>query len=179
MTRVHANGFPKSGNHALVKALQLLGLPCMVQHVPWSEEMAYRDAPRVFVVRDPRDVVVSMLRMKGQPVTPGMFLTRVRQWGDEGAGSLVEALAAFEGWLHDPTTERVSFEALRRSDAELRRLAAALGVPYLAGAWEALPGLTRTWNATPSDHRAIWTPEVEDGWQAAGGPALLARWGYA
>lgn len=176
MIRVHANGFPKHGNHALVKALQLLGVPCRVQHIPWSEEMAYRDAPRVFVVRDPRDAVVSMLRMKGQPVTPGTVLTRLRQWGDEEAGTLAEAMAAFEGWLDDPATLVVRLGALRASDAEMRRIAAWLGVPYLAGAWEALPGLTMTWNDTASDHRPVWTPEVEAGWREIGGPALLARW---
>lgn len=179
MKKVHANGFPKHGNHALVKALQLLGCPCLVQHVPWREEMAYRDAPRVFVTRDPRDAVVSMLRMKKLSVTPGMVLTRLRQYKDDESGTLAEVMAEMEGWLTDPATLVVRFEDLKRSDAEMRRIAAWLKVPYLEGAWEQLPGLTMTWNAEPSDHRPFWTPEVEAGWQAIGGPALLARWGYA
>jgi len=176
--KVHANGFPKMGNHALVKALQLLGCPCIVQHVPWREEMGYRDAPRLFIVRDPRDAVVSMLRMKKLPVTPGMVMTRLRQYRDDESGTLVEVMAEMEGWLTDPTTLVVHFEDLKKSDAEMRRIAAWLGIPYLEGAWEELPGLTMTYNTVPSDHKTVWTADVEAIWQDIGGPALLARWGY-
>lgn len=177
----HATGFPKHGNHALVKALQLLGCPARVRHIPWAEESAYRDAPRVFIMRDPRDAIISMLRMHRHPVTPGMFLTWFRAWrtddGPEGV-PLALAMAEYEGWLTDPDTLVVRFEDLKADSQALRRIAAHIGVPYLEGAWESLPGLTRTWNDTPSDYRIIWTPEIEAAWNAEGGSALLARWGY-
>lgn len=186
MIWAHTTGFPKCGNHALVKALQLIGIPvpggigAEVRHIPWVEEAAYRDAPRLIVTRDPRPAIVSWLRMKEQPVTPGTVITRLRQWSPDVPGeSLPEGLAHYEGWLTDPSTLVVRYEALIASDAEMRRIAAWLGVPYHAGAFDQLPGGTRTWNAVHSDHRPVWTPDVEDAWQALGGADVLKRWGYA
>lgn len=176
MTRVHLTGFPKHGNHALAKAVQLLGVPCQVIHIPWSEEMAYRDAPRLMIVRDLRDALVSWLRMKQLPVTPGMVMTRLRQWADDESGTLVEQLAKYEGWLDDPTTLKVKYESLVETPLIMQWIADHLGVPYPAGAWEQLAGGTRTWNRIPSDYEPVWTPDVEQVWQEIGGPAALERW---
>lgn len=167
------NGFPKAGNHALVKACQLLGQPCAVEHI------VYADKPEgafVFIRRDPRNIVLSWLRFQGKPVEPGLFITHFRAFQN---ASLVEEMAAYEGWLTDPDTLVVRYEDLIASDAEMRRIAAALGVPYLEGAFEALPGLTRTWNAQHANYATFWTPDVEAVWAAEGGPELLERWGYA
>lgn len=169
---VTTNGFPKCGNHALVKALQLLGQPCQVQHLPFGQVI---EGPHVFIRRDPRNVVCSWIRFNGQPVTPGMFITAFRRFQDR---PLVAEMAEYEGWLTDSSTLVVSYEALIADDAEMRRIADHLGVPYISGAFEALPGLTKTWFAAHSDYRTIWTPEVEAVWSAEGGPELLARWGY-
>lgn len=168
---VTTTGFAKSGNHALVKAVQLLGQPCSVDHIEYAGPIGQH----VFIKRDPRNVVCSWLRFNGQPVTPGMFITAFRLFQ---TGALVDELAAYEGWLSDPGTLVVSYEDLTASDAEMRRIAAYLGVPYIEGAFADLEGLTATWFAQHSDYRTIWTPEVEAVWVAEGGPALLARWGY-
>lgn len=176
MTRVHLTGFPKHGNHALAKAVQLLGVPCQVTHIPWSEEMGYRDAPRLMIVRDLRDGLVSWLRMKKLPLTPGMVMARLRQWADDESGTLVEQLAHYEGWLTDPATFRVSYERLNVTATEMQRIAEHLDVSYPRDAWGSLWGGTRTWNAVHSDHRPLWTPEVEAVWQEIGGPAALERW---
>lgn len=169
---VTANGFPKSGNHALVKALQLLGQPCAVNHLPFGEQVAEK---HVFIKRDPRNVICSWLRFRGQPVTAGMFLTVFRRFQER---SLIDEMADYEGWLSDPATLVVRYEGLIESDAAMHSIAEYLGVPYLAGAFEALPGMTRTWYADHSDYQTIWMPEVESAWNAEGGPDLLARWGY-
>lgn len=169
---VTTSGFPKSGNHALVKAVQLLGQPCRVEHLPFGEPVGDK---HIFIRRDPRNIVCSWLRFQGHPVTPGMFLTAFRRFQER---SLVEEMAGYEGWLTDASTLFVRYENLIASDAEMRLIASYLGVPYLAGAFEALPGLTRTWFAEHSDYRGIWTPEVEAAWHAEGGAELLARWGY-
>lgn len=169
---VTTNGFPKSGNHALVKAVQLLGAPCEVNHIPFGSEVKDK---HVFIKRDPRNVLCSWLRFNGQPVTPGMLITSFRRFQDR---SLVEEMAEFEGWLTDSNTLVVAYEDLISSSAEMQRIADYLDTPYINGAFEALPGLTRTWFAEHSDYRAIWTPEVEAAWVAEGGPELLARWGY-
>lgn len=168
---VTTSGFAKSGNHALVKAVQLLGQPCSVEHIPYSGPVG----PHIFIKRDPRNVVCSWLRFNGHPVTPGMFITAFRLFQTR---SLVEELAAYGGWLSDPQTLVVSYEALIASDAEMRRIAAYLDTPWIDGAFDELEGLTATWFAQHSDYRTIWTPEVDAVWAAEGGPALLARWGY-
>ena len=167
------NGFPKAGNHALVKACQLLGQPCSVEHIAYAGKPA---GACVFIKRDPRNIVLSWLRFQNQPVTPGMFITHFRTFQ---TASLVEEMAAYEGWLTDPDTLVVRYEDLIASDAPMRRIAAYLGVPYIDGAFEHLPGLTRTWHADHSDYAAFWTPGVEKVWRKEGGPELLARWGYA
>ena len=169
---VTTNGFPKSGNHALVKAVQLLGVPCDVAHITFGRPV---EAKHVFIKRDPRNVLCSWLRFNGQPVTPGMFITAIRKFQDR---PLVDEMAEFEGWLTDENTLVVSYEALISSATELERIADYLATPYIYGAFEALPGMTRTWFADHSDFRAIWTPEVEAVWQAEGGPELLKRWDY-
>lgn len=166
---VTTNGFPKSGNHALVKAVQLLGQPCRINHIPFGGEVGEK---HIFIKRDPRNIVCSWLRFEGKPVTPGMFLTAFRDFMDR---PLVDAMADYAGWLAGFV---VRYEDLIASDAELRRIADYLGVPYIDGAFEALPGLTRTWFAEHSDYRTIWTPEVEAAWGAEGGNELLTAWGY-
>lgn len=166
---ITTNGFPKSGNHALVKATQLLGQPCQVNHIKHGEAVEY---PHIFIKRDPRNVICSWLRFNGQPVTPGMFLSAFRKFQER---SLVDEMADYEGWLAGFV---VRYEDLIASDAEMRRIAEYLAVPYIDGAFEALPGMTRTWFADHSDYTTIWTPEVATAWAAEGGHELLARWGY-
>lgn len=169
---VTTNGFPKSGNHALVKAVQLLGEPCQVNHIPFGEPI--EAGKRIFIKRDPRNVICSWLRFNGLPVTLGMFITAFRKFQ---ACSLIEEMAEYEGWLTDANTLVVRYEDLIVSADCMKAIADYLGVPYLDGAFEALPGLTRTWYAEHSDWRGIWTAEVDAVWAAEGGPELLARWG--
>lgn len=168
---VYANGFPKAGNHALVKALQLLGVPCEVHHRPFSEGPP--EGTHVFVKRDPRNVIVSWLRWQHHPVTPGMFLTAFRRFQDR---SLVEEMADYEPWLADGAYV-VCFEDLVGAEATLRELAEHVGAPYFEGAFEQLPGLTQTWSGQLSDYRTLW-PKVRAAWRAEGGNGLLQRWGY-
>lgn len=166
------NGFPKSGNHALVKACELLGIPAEVQHRPYETGAG----PCLFIKRDPRNILVSWLRFHGKEVTPGMFLSAFRYFQED---TLIAEMAAYEGWLSDRDTLVVSFESLIASPVDMIRIAARVGVPYLGGAWDHLPGLTRTWHAVHSDYRdIIWTPDVRKAWDAEGGGELLARWGY-
>lgn len=169
---VTVNGFPKAGNHALAKAVQLLGVPCDVCHLPFGEKV---ETKHIFIKRDPRNVVCSWLRFNGQPVTPGTFLAAFRRFQER---SLVEEMAEYEGWLTDEKTLVVSYEALIDNEAEMRRIAEYLATPYFAGAFETLPGMTKTWFPQHSNYEDIWTVDVEAAWVAEGGPALLTRWGY-
>jgi hypothetical protein len=171
--RVVPNGYPKMGNHALVKALQLLGEPCEVAHIPYGQPLP--PGQHILVVRDPRNALISWIRFQGKPVTPGMVVSTFRHVED---ASYHDALARYEGWLTDPDTMVVRFEHLIVSDAEMRRIATALGISYLDGAFEALPGLTHTWTGQLSDYRTIWSLDLEARWQAEGGSDILRVWGY-
>jgi hypothetical protein len=168
------NGFPKSGNHALVKAVQLLGQPCQVSHIPFSSE-GLDNTHRIFIKRDPRNIVCSWLRFNNKPVTPGMFISAFRQFQSV---SLCEEMAEYAGWLAEPNTLIVKYEDLIATDMEMRRIAAYLGVPYIPGAFENLPGLTRTWYSNHSDYNTIWTSDVDIVWANEGGAELLKTWGY-
>lgn len=174
MIRLCTHGFPKSGNHALVKACQLLGVPCEVEHRAFADGLPPGTTHDVFIYRDPRNIIVSKLREDGQPVTPGMFVQKFRRFRD---ASLKAELAAYQPWRQHAGW-RVRYEALVASATTMEGIALYLGVPYLPGAWQELPGLTRTWTGQPSDYRTIWTPEVEQAWAHEGGPELLAAWGY-
>lgn len=173
MEKVTINGFPKHGNHPLVKGVQLLGVPCQVNHIPFGEPV---EGKHIFIKRDPRNALVAWLKMNGQPPAAGTFLSAFRQFQ---SASLVEEMAAYEGWLSDPDTLVVRYEDLIANDDELRAIAAFIGTPYIEGAFENLPGLTRTWTGPiHSDYRTIWAAEIQTDWITEGGPGLLARWGY-
>lgn len=169
---ITTSGFPKSGCHALAKACQLLGQPCRPEHLPFGSAV---QTPHLFIKRDPRNLLVSWLRFTAQPVTPGMTITAFRRFQTR---PLVEEMAEYQGWLTDPGTLVVRYEDLIADDTEMRRIALHLGVPYIEGAWEALPRLTYSWRWPHSTWRTVWTPEVDAVWQAEGGPELMAAWGY-
>lgn len=168
------HGFPKSGTHALVKACQLLGVPCDVEHRPFVDGLPPGTTHDVFIYRDPRNILVSKLREEGQPLTPGMIIQKFRRFQ---TASLRAELQAYHPWLKSAGW-RVRFEDLVASATAMEGLALYLGVPYIAGAFAELPGLTRTYNTVTSDYRTVWTPEVEHAWTHEGGPELLAAWGY-
>jgi len=200
MRSVITNGFPKTGNHALVRACELLAIPAQVRHDSYDDivlieggfddygqiktgsitrkRIELEDEPNVIHIRrDPRNILVSWLRMERKPVTQGTFLAAFRKFQ---LGSLIEDMATFEPWL-DRAGLNVSYEDLIASDKEMRRIAEFAGVPYIDGSWEDLPATTNTtytWNADHSDYRTVWTPLVRDGWNSEGGKELLERWGY-
>jgi len=169
---VFCNGFPKSGTHALQKAVRSIGVPADVNHRTYAEGLPEGTTHNVFIKRDPRNVVVSWLRWGQQQVTPGSFLAAFRKFQD---GPLVNEMAQFEPWLAEAHVVR--FEDLIANDSALRGIAHWIGVPYIEGAWEGLPNHTMTWNDEPSDYRPLW-PQVMTAWYAEGGGELLSRWGY-
>jgi hypothetical protein len=121
-------------------------------------------------------MVVSWLRWTGRPVAAESFIAALSKFY---SGQLFsQELSGFQGWLTDPDTLVVSYESLMANDLEMRRIADYCGVPYVAGAFEHLPGETRTWRDGRSDHRLVWSQDVEKAWVAQGGVEILAAWGY-
>lgn len=170
------NGFPKSGSHLLVRACELLGVPASVRHIPFSEGVPEDTTHHIFIKRNPRDLPISLLRWKNLPVTVGMYLTKYRLFMSY---PLRTEMLEYADWLTDANTFVVSFEALLRDDAELRRIAEYLGVPYIDGAFEDLPGFTVTWiDGNHADHRSIWCDQIEQAWQLEGGAEIQATFGY-
>ena len=138
----------------------------------------HNHAHHIHIRRDPRNVLMSMLRYTKRTVSPGTFLTAFRSFELSGSTSLVDQMAGYEPWLSDPDTLNIKYEDLVSSDAVMRAIATHIGVPYLDGAFEDLPGWTITWNDVPSDYTEVWTPLVQEAWAAEGGNELLERWGY-
>lgn len=162
------NGAPKMGNHALWKACELLGIVTDgVRHEAYAEAEPGR---RLFTRRDPRNALVSWVRFSNLPVTQGTLISAMADY--------LPQLPQYEGWLTAPGVLVVAFERLVADDQQMREIASFAGVPYLDDAWPNLPDHTKTWTGRLSDWREHWAPAVDDAWVAAGGPALLERWGY-
>ncbi len=179
------NGFPKAGNHAGMKACELLGVPAKVTHMPFIRPRTEGTPTQVglplgvtkhiFIIRDPRNILISWIRFMGKQVTPGMFMAYFHKFQER---SLQEEMLEYRSWLGEANTLVVKYEDLIKDDREMRRIAAYLEVPYIEGSFEKLPGFTMTWNDEHSDWKKLWTLELAKAWNKAGGWKLQAEWGY-
>lgn len=169
---IRAHGHPKHGCHMLTKAVELLGVPCSVEHIKHADKPAGDKS--VFIKRDPRNALVSWLRFRGITVAQGTLITAMQ---DFDGMPYAQSLSEYAGWLSEPGVHVVEFEALRTNEQTLRDIAAYLGVPYLDDAFQSLPGGTFTWTGSLSDYRPLWTPAVQAAWDEHC-PGVLAAWGY-
>lgn len=163
--KIYANGFPKTGTHALKKAIELLGCEAELKHEP--HKIFYKKM--VVIFRNPRNVLVSECRWQYKRVTTGRMILTLRKWEHEGATSFYETMAEeysrYLHWKEDPNVLCVNYEDLIKDDKTLRKIADYLGVPYLEDAFPNLEGLTRTWNRVKSNWEKYWSPEVEKVWK--------------
>lgn len=166
------NGFPKSGNHALAKAVQLLGIPCEVDHIEYGNAVNNK---HIFIKRDPRNIVCSWIRFIGKPVTDGMFITALRKFQAE---DFFTEIGKFTGWLNDENTLVIKYEDLVANDIEIKRISEYLNIPFLDSAFKNLPSDTKTWCSVHSDYRDIWNEHTERVWTEIGGEIILTNWGY-
>ena len=137
------NGFPKCGVHALSKACGLLSLPSQLGHFTWEErDKAFAGDKHVLIIRDPRNALISRLRMDGQQLTSGNIILRINEYetGDKG---FVDAFSRYTAWLKNKNTHIVRFEDLIKDDTEIKALAKHLGTPYFADAFDNLEGFTK------------------------------------
>lgn len=180
---VLVNGFPKSGTHALLKAAQGL-TKNDVMHGHWPDGELPKSDVHLLIVRDPRAIIISMLRMLGGKIDESTFLDMFRKFRTE---SLRKELAGYEPHLTSATCV-VRYESLcdRTSVANRRadvvKIAKALENDDVFAIDEValtLPGLTKTYNRIPSDFASVWTDRVQHAWTHEGGMDLLARWGYS
>jgi hypothetical protein len=167
------NGIAKAGNHALQKACALHGVDLQIHHIYYADKVA--GEKYLFITRHPRNIICARLQdAMQQRVTPiGL------QYGLADLGDTIRKMHVdFLGWLTDPDTTVIRYEELVGSDRVMRQIASALGVAYVEGSWEQLPGGTDTWSGHPSDWTKIWTDKAQAIWESVGGPEMEAAYGY-
>lgn len=169
------NGFPKSGTHALQKACNLLGYDTLLDHIPCGTSLPEGMTKHLLIYRDPRNAVISWIRMRRMQVTEGMIMSTCM--------SRIPDMRKFSGWLKDESVQKFRFEDLITKREEMERLAFVLDRPYIAGAFEDLPGHTRTWSgegttSAHSDFTKYWTAGVSYIWSQYGGDILTDELGY-
>ena len=169
------NGHPKSGTHALLKAVELLGQPAEIGHFYDASQVPEGISHFFHIKRDPRNVLLSWMRFNGVAITDGMYMSKFR--GFDGSMSFVESASRYTHWLNGPVYN-VKFEELIANESVMQGIAGYLGVDYLENAFLSLPGLTPTWTGEYSDYTTIWTPAVDNMWLSEGGAELQAAWGY-
>lgn len=167
-------GIPKSGNHALKKACELLGHDMQVGHLIYEKREP--DQAYICIIRDPRNILISWMRFVEKPITlpwikeslfSGIFEHTLLEWH-------VKCLA----WLQDSQTKVIRYEDLA-TPAEMKKLAGYLDAEYPDGACEELPkGKTLTSNEKHTHWQEYWTPEIEEAWNAAGGEWMLTNFKY-
>ena len=175
---VFAHGFMKSGNHAIIKALKLLGFWTAPVHIPFGQAIPTGYTHNIFIKRDPRNILISVMKSLGDPMTPEALIARVADvnYSDGSIKNFFQLLDKWTGWLTDPNTFVVKYEDLIANDIEMRRIATYLGVPYIEGSFERLPGDTATWSAEQSDYTTLWTPEIQALWGSVVGTKILTNW---
>lgn len=159
---VLCNGIPKAGTHALLKAVQLLGMSDTVHdHIPYGEQVP--KGKHIYIRRNPRNVLISWVRFTHDVVTKGFLIGAIKQFGNLG-WSLPLTYANFDGWAYEDGVLTVDFELLVMDDQEMKRIAKYLDVPYLDDAFDNLEGGTPTWTGQLSNWRDYWSVEVECEW---------------
>ena len=173
MSKIIANGLPKTGTHALNKTIQLLGVPSEIGHLTYAEKA---EGKIICTFRNPRNVIISWLRFTGRPVTQGMIIEQIRNYGNIG---IVNACAEYTPYLSDDSVLCVKYENLYTDGGKtVEEIADFLGVPVLDDCYPNIPGLTVTWTGKPSNWKEHWTDEVDKVWVKCGGPELEAAWKY-
>ena len=185
MHKIHLSGPEKCGNHALVKVVELLGIPPEWQGLPGTvmSHMGYKELPEgdkhVFIKRHPKNAFLSNCRFHNYPIQSGMLQSKLRNWN--GSGPYIDRWARQVGWLTAPNTLVITFEGLISDGGEtIRQVADYLDVPFLEDAYAHLPGGTRTWNPVHSDYTTCeaWTDAVESVWTETGGDEIVRAFGY-
>lgn len=166
------NGFYKSGNNALRKACELLGVEMPINHIPYADNPG---GPCIFIKRDPRNVIVSMIRFRQLQVTVENFQALATNFNTD---TVANEFATYHGWLNDTNTTVVRYEDLIANDTCMKLLAKTLNVAYPINAFANLEGLTFSYNAVHSDFTTVMTPDLATWWESVGGNSLVADWGY-
>lgn len=183
---IRVNGINKHGTHAALKAIELLGFTAQWREIgdavlghwkypqPWSEGDHH-----VFIVRNPKDAIISLMRSHGDPLQDGLIRSRILSFPMYYDNGYAEYCRPFLGWLEDQNTHIVRLEKLRTDQAEIDSLAEYLGVTSNGDELQYLPGHTVSWNREYTDHKKYWSDKIQLVWEEAGGLELERALGYA
>ena len=170
--KILCNGVPKSGTHALAKAVQLLGQQTTLAHAPYENKP---EGKSIHIVRNPRDTIVSWMRFTRTESAQGFLIGAFDNFYEL---PLYEQFAGYAPYKDDKDVLTVRFEDLISTPKTLEDIAEYLEVPMLSDAFDRLPGLTVTWTGKLSNWADHWTNEVETAWVKARGPEVEAMWNY-
>ena len=179
------NGIPKHGTHALLKAVELLGVPVAWGSFPGAvlEHRIYDGVPvdgkHIFIIRNPKDAFISWMRHHSMPLIEGMIISRLQNMQQDFNGAYFNYCNCFTGWLNDKNTLVIRLEDLISDNGKtIKRIAEYLKVPYQKDAFINLPGHTVTWNPERSDHTKYWTNRIEKVWEDTRCNELSEALGY-
>lgn len=170
---VLCNGIPKSGTHALVRAVQLLGCETEHVHTPYSDKASGK---QILITRNPKNTLISWLRFTGEKVTQGFLMGLFKSYDGY---PLYDSYARYQPYQEDKDTLIVRFEELfSDGGSSLERVADFIGVPLLDDAYDNIEGLTLTYTGKLSDWRDHWSDLVEAAWIEARGDEVEKLWSY-
>jgi hypothetical protein len=178
------NGIRKHGTHALLKAVELLGQPIAFNGMDGAA-LAHNkygaitvNTKHLFIIRNPKNAFISLLRMHNIPLTTGMLMSKMQSFEDE---NYVAHCAPYLDWLDDAGTLVVSFDDMVSDQGQIviDSIADYLGVSRQSDARANLFGHTETWTGELSNHTTLdaWNAEVDAVWLSIGGLALEQRLG--
>lgn len=166
-----ANGCPKSGTHALLKACELLGKGGRVDHIEYGRLIPDWVTKHVFIYRDPRNVLLSRLRKENVEITTGTIMAH--------APRLIGEAANYIGWLNEPGLFTCRYEDLISNPETIKKLADYLEVPYREEAFAKLPGRTITWMPEHVDFTKVWNDELVKHWSDNKYDEVCNKFGYS
>lgn len=179
------NGIPKHGTHALLKAVELLGVPVKYGNHPGAElvhminEGEPVESKHIFIVRHPKNAFISWMRHYNLPLTSGMLQSRLQNM-QEPEGNYLDFCQKFLDWMVCPDTLVIKFEDLISDQATITKITKYLDVPDQPDVIQNLPGHTLTWTGQLSNHETLdaWDDGVETVWKNIGGEYLMETLGY-
>ncbi len=205
---VICNGNVKAGRHALIKTVELLGIPwdhqergrpghCISGHWP-----GHRPPPPVTAhllrkataredgkpLPEPDFKHIHIIRHPRNMLVSWVRFTRT----DVAPGYLIAAFKSYfegrpiydefvgyRGWLNDPEVLNVRFEGLTSDDGETaQQIADFLDVPMLPDVVERRLGGTITWTGKLSNWEDHWSEIIDQAWGEARGPEIEEMFGY-
>lgn len=170
-------GIPKSGTHALQKAVRELGCEAS-EHSHTANYRLAEDNKVGYIIRNPRNVLVSALRYRNHQVRGSeKTITEeklIGQFFDFFNTSIFGAYVGHARWM-DSKAHIVKYEELMDRSA-VPALAKFLGVPDKPIEIE---GGTYTWTGTPSDWTQYWSEGIDRVWREEGMVVIERELGYS